>query len=106
MLLGDGAKHFDAQGALVDGVGRSGDVQKDASSLLDEFGDGVAGIARLGPEILVVPHIFADGDPELFAAHAVNVIFFAGLEVTRLVEYVVRGQQHFALLEDNAAILD
>ena len=52
MLLRDGAQHFDAQGAFVDGVGRGGDVQKDASSLLDELGDGVAGIRGLAQKFL------------------------------------------------------
>ena len=90
---------------LSTSVGRGRDIQKDAGSLLDELGDGVAGMARLGPEIFVVPDIFADGDAELFAAHAVDNLF-AGLEVTRFVEHVVGGQEHFALLEDNAAVLD
>ena len=106
MLLGDGAKHFDAQGALVDGVGRGGDVEENASSLLDELSDGVAGVARLGPEIFVVPDVFADGDAQLFAAHAIDIILVAGLEVARFVEDVVGRQEHLALLENDAAILD
>jgi len=106
VLLGDGAKHFDAQGALVDGVGRGGNIQKDAGSLLDELGDGVAGVAGLGPEILVVPDVFADGDAQLFVTEAINVIPFARLEVAGFVEDVVGGQEHLALLEDDAAVLD
>src|SRR5258705_182446 len=76
VLLGDGAEHFDAQRALINGVRRSGDVEKDASSLLDKFGDGVAGVARLGPEIFVVPNVAADaefGEDGKFSAAALGL---------------------------------
>src|SRR5258708_38886626 len=47
MLLGDGAKNFYTQGALVDGVGRGGDIQQDAGSLLDQLSNGVARVTWL-----------------------------------------------------------
>jgi hypothetical protein len=106
IVNGDGTQHLEAQAAFVDGVGRSGDIQQNASSLLDNFGDGVAIVAAIGPEIFVVPYVFADGDAQLFLAQAVDVLLFGGLEVTAFVENIVGRQEHFALLEDHAAAVD
>ena len=67
MMHGDGAQHLKAQASFVDGVGRSGNIQKDGSSLRDNFGYRVAIITAISPEIFIVPHVFADGDAQLLA---------------------------------------
>src|SRR5271155_4349006 len=46
-------QHLEAQGAFVDGIGRGGYVDEEASALRDELRDRVAGVARLGPESFV-----------------------------------------------------
>ena len=104
VMDGNGAKHVHAQEALVNGVRRSGNINEHAGAKGDEFGDGITGVERLVPEVFVVPDVFADRDAELFAAHAVDVLLIAWLEVAGLVEHVVGGQEHFALLEDDAAL--
>ena len=87
-------------------IGRSGDVDEDAGALGDQFGDGIAGVHGRGPEGFVVPDVFANGDAELLAVEAVDVLLVAGLEVAGFVEDVVGGEKHFGLLEDDAAIVD
>ncbi len=95
-----------AQRTLVDGVGRRGNIQQQAASLPDDFRDGIAIVELLGPETFVVPGIFADGDAELLGLKRKHVLGVRGLEVARLVEDVVGGQQHFALLEKNFSLGD
>ena len=96
----------EAQAAFVDGVGRGGDIQKDSSSLRDDFGDGIAIVAAIGPESFVVPDVFTDGDAQLLVAESVDGLLVRGLEVARLIEDIVGGQQHFALLKNDAALGD
>ena len=64
MGLGKGPEHLDAQKSLVDGVRRRRNIDEKRSSLPDQFSDGIAFVERFGPEILVVPDVFADGDTE------------------------------------------
>ena len=60
----------DAQRALVDRVGRRGNIDDQLGALGDQLSDGIALIQRLGPEFLVVPDIFADGDAQFLAAES------------------------------------
>src|SRR5258708_22272702 len=91
------------QGSIVDGVGRSGNVNDYAGSLCSQFGDWVAVVASHRPEVLVVPHVLANRDAQLFVAEAEYFLFRGWLKIARLVEYIVGRQQHLALLEDNLA---
>src|ERR1700722_3050863 len=77
-----------------------------ATSLPDNFCYGVAVVEAVGPEAFVVPTIFADGDAELFGAKGKNQLAARGLKVARFVEDIVRGEEHFALLEKNFAVGD
>ncbi len=106
MLAGESAKHVEPEAALVNRVRGSRDIQKNAGSLPHKLGDGIAFIQALCPEIFVVPGILANGDAELLFVEANDRLRMRGLEITRLVEDVVGGQQHLALLENNAAIGD
>ena len=65
MMTRERTQHVDAQSALVDGVGRRGNIYYYFGALGDEFGYGVAFIQGLRPEILIVPDIFADGNSQI-----------------------------------------
>ena len=99
-------QHAEAQGALVDGVWRGGNIDENAGAAGDQFGDRVAGVHGRGPEGFIVPDVLANGDTELFPFQAVDILLVGGLEVAGLVEDVVGGQQHLALFEDDAAAGD
>src|ERR1700693_664212 len=62
MMNGDRAQHLKAQAEFVDGVRRSGNIQKDGSSLRNDFCYRISVIASISSEIFVVPHVFANGD--------------------------------------------
>ena len=98
-----GVQHFETHGAFFDGVRRRGDINDDAGSLRHEIDDRIRLVELLGPEIFVVPDVFADGDAQLLAAERKNLLARRGLEIARLVEDVVGGQQHLVLLEGHAA---
>ena len=66
MFAGDSLQHVVAERAFVNCVGRRGEIQKQATSLPDNFRYGVAIVEAVGPEAFVVPAVFADGDAELF----------------------------------------
>src|SRR2546427_2142286 len=106
MALGQRMQHVAAQGALVQRERGGGNVDDDAGSLPDELGDGIALVEALGPEILVVPGVFADGDAEFFRAERINELLRARLEIARFVKDVVGRQKDFALLEHHAAAAD
>src|SRR6266487_1768738 len=101
MIDGNRAQHFQAQGTLVEGVGRGGHVQQHRSSLLNDFRHRVALIALAGPEILVVPNVLADRDAQLLAAKPKNRLAIRGLKVARFIKDVIGGKQHLALLENH-----
>lgn len=103
-MKGGGTEHAQAEKALVDGEGRSGDVDQDAGSLGDQLSDRITGVHGRGPEGFVIPDVLADGDAELLLVEAVDVLLVAGLEVAGFVEDVVGGKEHFGLLEDDTAI--
>src|SRR4029077_10571696 len=90
----DGAQHLETQRALVNRVRRSRDIQQQGSSLPDQLGHGITVVAAAGPEILVVPGVFANGDSELLAVKPEHGLALRGLKITRFVEDVVRGKQH------------
>src|SRR2546427_8569268 len=100
MALGQRMQHVAAQGALVERERGGGNVDDDAGSLPDELGDGIALVEPLGPEILVVPDVFADGDAEFFRAERINELLRARLEIARFVEDVVGRQKDFARSEE------
>ena len=60
-------QHLEAQCALVEGIRRTREVQQYRTSLPHNFADRVALVHGLGPKVLVVPHVFADRDSQLFA---------------------------------------
>ena len=97
----NGAQHLETQRALVERIGGPGEIQQHRTSLPDNFADRVAFVKLLGPEILVVPDVFADGDAQLLAVQAKHVLAIRRLEVTRFIEHVISGQQHFALLKNH-----
>ncbi len=101
-----GTKHTKAKEAFFDGERRSGNVDENASALLDQFGDGVAGVHRRGPERFVVPDVFANGDAELLLVETVDVLFVARLKIAGFVEDIVGRKKHLGLFEDDAAFMD
>ena len=106
VVQSDGTEHAEAEEAFVYGERGGGEIDEDAGALGDEFGDRIAGVHGGGPEGFIVPDVFADGDAELFLGEAVDVLFFAGLEIAGFVEDVVGGEKHFGLFEDDAAFVD
>ncbi len=106
MVDSDGAQHLKPQASFVDGVRRGGDIQKNGSSLRDDFGDGVAIIAAIGPEILIVPDVFANGDAQLLVSEPIDGLSISRLKIADFIENVVGGQKHFALLENHSAFAD
>src|SRR4029077_5511125 len=106
MLDGDGSQHIVTERSFIECVGRSGNVEQQAASLPYQFGYGIALVEALGPEIFVVPAIFANGDAQYFGIQPEDVLRVSGLEIARFIEHVVRGQQHLALLENNFSVGD
>ena len=108
VALGDGGEHVEADLALVAPVGRGGDVDDKRAgafaSLAHEFVDGIDGVEARGPEGLVVPGVFADGEGDAFAAEAEWLLAFGGREVALLVEDIVEGQEHLRLGELDLAV--
>ncbi len=86
--------------------GEDRNIQQERASLPHEFGNGIAFVEPLGPKTLVVPAILADGDAENFRIEAENVLRMRGLEIACLVEYVIGGKKHLALLEENFSVGD
>src|SRR6185437_7827298 len=104
MVAGESLEHVDALAAFVQIVGRRGNIKQDASSLPDEFGDRIAIVHALRPEIFVVPTIFANGDSQLLAVKSEIRLRARGLKITRLVENIVGGKKHFLLLEGDVTV--
>src|ERR1700704_229495 len=104
MVHCNGAQHLKAQASFVDGIRRSGDIQKDGSSLRDNFGYGVTVITAISPEIFIVPYVLANGDAQLLVSKSKDGLPVGRLKISRFVEDVVGGQKHFALLENNTTI--
>ena len=104
MPLRHGLEHVVADAALVNRIGRGGNIQDDRTSLPDQFGDRITFIETLRPEILIVPDVFANGDPQGFTPEQESVLRVRRLEVTRFVEDIVGRQQHLALLEEQFSV--
>src|SRR6185437_14574362 len=104
VMAREGAEHVGAEVALVEIVGRGGDVNEDVSSLPYELGDGIAIVEALRPIIFVVPGVFADGDAELLVGEFDIGLRARGLEVTGFVENIVSGEKHFALAKSDFAV--
>ena len=99
----DRSQHVHAESALINRIGRCGDVQQHVSSLLEKLDNWVAVVAAIRPEILVVPRVFANRHAKRLAMKLHGLLFFRRMEITRFIEHVVRGQQHLALLENDFA---
>ena len=93
VLAGHVGKHAFAYGLLAQGEGRCGKVEDGVKALLDQGFHRVRRIAPGAPEILVVPDVFADGDPQALAAYLHQAGATAGLEITVLVEDIISGQK-------------
>src|SRR5437868_9078948 len=85
---------------------RSVDRDDDVSALLNELFDGITGIAATFPILLVVPEVFADGERDSRASNGADGLAVSGLKIACFVEDVIGRQQHFALIEDDVAVLD
>ncbi len=96
-------QHIHPQRALVYGVRRSRNIDDDAGSLRSQLRYRVAVVASHCPEVLVVPHVFANRDAQFLVREAEHLLLRCGLKIARLVEHVVGRQQHFALLKHNSA---
>src|SRR5208282_2576646 len=72
MVSSNGLKHFQPKSPLVDGVGRSRNIQKHGNSLPDEFSYGIAVIPALGPEVFVVPDVLANRNAQLLFSESVR----------------------------------
>src|SRR5579863_879671 len=104
VMAREGAQHVSAEIAFVEIVGRGRNIDKDSSSLPDQFGDGIALVEALRPKLFVVPTILANGDAELLAGVFEIGLRARGLEIAGLIENVVSGEKHFALAEGDFAV--
>jgi len=85
-------EHGTACGVLAQMPGRCRNVQYDACPRLGEFNRRVVLVAPHGPEILVVPDVLANRDPDLLAIEGERFVCLRWFEVTIFVEHVIRGQ--------------
>ncbi len=104
MMARDGGQHVAAQFALADPKGRRGNVEHEVPTGSDQRLDGIGRVQALGPEQLVVPCVFADGERHAVAAEGEQVLALGGREVAHLVEDVVCGQEHLRLQECDFAV--
>src|SRR6266404_1312125 len=101
------SQHLPPDLGLADRVGRGGDVEDRLRPLRDQLLDRIAQIARLLPELLVVPEVLADGDAEPRSGDLdQRTRLRGGIEVTRFVKNVVGWQQGLAHHRRNPAALE
>ncbi len=115
VALGEGAEHLAADGSLALPEGGGGDVEDDAGlgalgpivegPGLHEALDRVDRVKAAGPETLIIPGVFTNGDGEGLAVEGGQGLGLGGLEVALLVEDVVEGQEGFLLEVEGAAVL-
>jgi hypothetical protein len=105
-VAGDALQHGKAGLLLAHAPRGSGNVEDQVRALGDEFLHGIAAIEAVGPEIFVVPDVLADGDAELATVEHERRDTFSRLEVTVLVEDIVRRQQRFCSAPDDQSVLE
>ena len=96
---GDRGQHAVAQFPLTPVIRGGGDVEDERSPGAHQLFDRVDGIEAAGPEALIVPGIFADGEGQALVSQAVQVLDLCGSKIALLVEDVVEGQKPFGLDE-------
>ncbi len=62
---------------------------------LDQLVGRIVCVETFAPESFVVPEVFTNCDAEFFVVELKQMSFGSGLEVARIVEHVVLGQQRF-----------
>src|SRR5580693_5273249 len=97
------SQHLKSQGAFVQCIRRSRNIQQHCSSLPENLGDGVSWIQWFRPKVFVVPNVLADGDAQILTMNLEDRLVIRRLEIPRFVEDIIGGQQHLALLEDDAS---
>ena len=105
MAFGDGREHALAGEDLAVPEGRRGDIEQQRRLLLHQVFDGVDGVETLRPEVLIVPGVLADRYGEAFSFEVDDLLAGGWGEIALLIEYVVKGQQHLMLLEENLALV-
>jgi hypothetical protein len=105
-LGGQAGEHLVPHAILAEVPGRGGDIEDDAGTLAGEVQRGIARVTALPPEILVIPHVFADGEADLDAVELDRRVPGGRLEITVLIKHIVSGQQRFGARGDNAPVLE
>ncbi len=102
----DGRQHFAANGALGVPEGGRGQIDVQGGLLTHQLFHRVHLVQTLGPEVLVVPGVLADGDGEADSVQLDDLLPAGRGEVTLLVEYVVKGEEPLVLLEEKRASVE
>src|SRR5207245_8332581 len=97
VLAGDARQHVAAEFAFADPERRGGDIEDKISTLANKRFHRINGVEALGPELLVVPGILADGERHSVAAEGEELLTLRGGEVAHFVENVIGGQEYFRL---------
>ena len=84
-------------------VGRGGGRHQQGRALVQAVAHRVHGVAAGGVGLGLPPDVLADGEPDALALEVDDAAFGGRLEVARLVEHVVGGQQSLGLRVQDAA---
>src|SRR3954465_12877488 len=85
-------KHFTADAVLTQRPRRGGDVHQEPGAGSSKFHRGIASIAAIAPEILVVPDVFTNGNAELrLESH--RLVLDCRFKIAIFIEYIVCGKK-------------
>src|SRR5207244_1519750 len=94
VLSGDAGEHAAAKLTFPDPEWRRRDVEQEIAPGADQNFDWVKSIKLLGPELLIIPRVFADRQGHAIAAEGKQFLALGGREVTHLVEDVIGRKEH------------
>ncbi len=101
---GDRCQHAVAQFSLTAVVRGGRDVENERTAAAHQLLHRVDGIQAAGPEQLIVPGIFADGEGEALVRQGVELLTLSGSKIALLVENIVERQKPFGLDELHPAV--
>ncbi len=102
----DGGQHLAADFALGVPEGRRRKVDMNGGMLGHDLFHGIDGVELAGPEGLVVPGVFADGDGQAHALEFDHLLGARRRKIALFVEHVVEGQQALVLFEEKLPAIE
>ena len=102
----DATEHVVAQLFLAEMVRRRGNIQEQARARFHQIHNRISLVVGDAAVILVVPNVLADRQAQLVPAEFGNRVGVGWLEITVLVEHVVRRQESLEAARDNPSAVN